>query len=628
MENLHENFSIKTELKNSIWMFLAILIPVFYACMVSFRGMPPSEGWYQYWTYLMNEHGLAPYRDFNFLFSPFYLNFIALFAKIFGYGIICYRILGIFIFAVITIGLFLVFELLFGKEISFVCTVVATLYLQSEVAQIFYDYVRVMDCLAIFSIYYLLRSLKARLSNSLFLFLNGLFCALFIITKQNSGIIFFTFDIVAIVFSMFYLRKSIPTFIKNLGLVFLPVFFVLCCLMIYLWSIDSLTIFFGATTGDAAAAKGGLKVILFNWIINGLNAVKSNITMSFSVLFFWALVLIGIKSFGQSNNVKSRFSSAPYFIFFAVVFVSLLGFCINESFASILKDKYIISPYLYFDIVFPLFTILTVVFIYKLFQKSEHSVNFWYLIFATSGSYFAISYGCGTSGGLAEGQAYLGVGIAIGLTLFLIGQLSDNEKSMVMIKRSSTVFVICLAALFALAPADRKMHFLYHWWGSQESSFWKSTEKTEKIPLLRGVKFSKETKKFYEDIYDIVTSETSEDDCIYCFPMIPYFYNMLNRKDPGVYNKVEWFDMTSSEARIKNDIAVLKANPPKAIIIFNVPEFAYQGHENGFYNGRKSSTRVLRDFLLNLAKTEKYQNHGKINSEFNSVMILIKNKQE
>ena len=62
--------------------------------------MPFAEGWYSYYAKCINR-GEVVYKDFDYLFTPLYIFFIALITKIFGYKVIILRIVGIIFFCLI-----------------------------------------------------------------------------------------------------------------------------------------------------------------------------------------------------------------------------------------------------------------------------------------------------------------------------------------------------------------------------------------------------------------------------------------------------------------------------------------------------------------------------------------------
>ena len=115
----------------------------------------------------------------------------------------------------------------------------------------------------------------------------------------------------------------------------------------------------------------------------------------------------------------------------------------------------------------------------------------------------------------------------------------------------------------------------------------------------------------YQNITDIVEKNTSINDSIYCFPECPVFYVLTNRNDPGVAAKVQWFDVSDNDV-VRQDIKVLENTLPKVIIIHNLYDSTYEGHESAFNNGQVSGTQEMRDALYRIIYTYSYSDAGKL----------------
>ena len=82
-----------------------------------------------------------------------------------------------------------------GKKknwIAFVASVASVFYMQSENAQVFYDYVRLMDLFVVIITYFTLRYIKGVLDDREevgWLYTTGGVTAILIFTKQNTGLI-------------------------------------------------------------------------------------------------------------------------------------------------------------------------------------------------------------------------------------------------------------------------------------------------------------------------------------------------------------------------------------------------------------------------------------------------------
>ena len=97
---------------------------------------------------------------------------------------------------------------------------------------------------------------------------------------------------------------------------------------------------------------------------------------------------------------------------------------------------------------------------------------------------------------------------------------------------------------------------------------------------------------------------------------------MCDSIDPGVKSKVQWFDVSTDDT-LREDIFVISNNHPKAIIIYNTPDGAYDANEKLFRNGKISGTREMRNYLTKLVN-EKYVCAGVFNAYTNSVSVYIR----
>ena len=141
------------------WLFLALstALAALYAALLHARHLPPTEGWYTYYAQCM-ARGELPYRDFEYLDPPFYIYFVALLSRVFGAKLLVLRRFGVLLFALLAALLYLVAVEIVGKRrcgIAFLAALAAAFYMQSEIVQIFYDYVRVMDLFDLLTVLFL-----------------------------------------------------------------------------------------------------------------------------------------------------------------------------------------------------------------------------------------------------------------------------------------------------------------------------------------------------------------------------------------------------------------------------------------------------------------------------------------
>jgi len=613
----------------------AIIITVsFYAFLLHNRFMPFPEGWYTYYAKCINS-GLSPYRDFEYLFPPFYMYTIAFFTKFFGYDIIYLRLLGVAFYSLITIILYLSFRLCFKNWIAIVATITSALYLQTQVAEVFYDYIRFMDIFVMFTLFFFLLSIRDIIVNkkSVNIMICGIACASVILIKQNNGLILFAYILCALVFLKFYLQIEMRDFIQAFLKFFLAVIIPICLVLLLLYVNGSLITFFNSVGSDALTAKGGIKVILFNWLISSRHVPvlykKELISTLLTFIIFFILnhSVIKIKLQDKVLNISADFKTKYiekdwertfdcYLLFGYAFLVSIGIFLLAHKEALALKFEMSktlppVLPLLIFYVASSISLILLLILLFDFYHNSKKHINL-LLPFAIVTTYIAISFACGNSGGLVEGQAP--IGLAFCLAIFL-----NNTKFKLGWVPRIGIIIICV--FFSLQCIDKKLIHFYSWWNADESNYWQSTD-VSNVPALHGIKLSKETKAVYDGIYEAIIYNTKVDDKIYCFPQIPLFYTLCNRSDPGVYSKVEWFDVASDKALI-HDAAFLTLNNPKVILMYEVPSEAFDVHERLFRGNKVTGVRVLRDKLLVLI-SKKYILQGTYKANHNSLKLYLK----
>lgn len=611
-----------------IFMVLTIAVATFYVALMCNKTMPFAEGWYTYYAQLINEKGLLPYRDFEYLFSPLYIYFIAFVTRFFGYDILTLRCVGILMFAIIALGVYLFITEIVGRKkawIAAITSVTAVMYLQSEVVQIFYDYIRLMDIFAVFTVLFLIRAVKAMQHSEnqgvkVNLFLCGLFNSLFINVKQNVGLIFWAYTIVLIIYLGVYFQQSIKAIVKNLMQFLLPIVAVTGAIYLLLAVTGGLKGYLSMTSGGAISAKGGMIAILFNWVPNNWNLFQNAMPEASVVLLVVVALMVALAIAEHKNKVARHDANGAwskiadihgggYLLAIGLLLVMAVR---HKDMAVAISDWKSVTPYFFFEIVFPAFLLFGFWFLYNIIKKQQNAETF-LLWFTLAGSYVAISWGCGNSGGLAEGQATTGVAFVVA---FILYGLSYQWLQILQV----VAVVACIG--LTIQSCTKKMVNTYNWWGADEADFWASENNIEDVPLLSKIRASTDTKAVYEEICKEITEGVQEDETIYCFPQIPIFYSLCNRWDPGVRSKVEWFDVSTDEA-VEADIDILKESPPKAILMYNVGDDVYEAHESAFRKGQASGTRKMRDFLYDFAYANGYEFIGNYTTGNNELTLWI-----
>lgn len=573
------------------------------------KSMSAAEGWYSYYAYLINEEGAVPYVDFPLLFPPLYVYCIALFTKIFGYGILALRVLGVFIYIALCVLGCLIFYKLFRNEfIAAAMGILVFAFLQSEIAQVSYDYIRFMDVCVFASIYFFLcylekayarggeertaslspRSHRAVIASSLFAVLASLF-------KQSSGLIFFFFIAAALVI-LLILEKNRRQAAYSL-LWYVAVAAAVYLLLFALMAIQgSLGAYLHYNFGSSVGAKGGVFTILFG---NFARIVAQNFwkTFPFALLF---VVLIGAEVYLSASARRDKQDGGRrrmllLGVFAAALVVVLVCCFLIPAFGKWAADSYIgsFTKWVFLTNMLLFIACLAIVLQRKIVHAEGEGTLFFYNYLFVSGAAFALSYAVTTSGSLGQSQVALCVGVTLGSAAYF----ARFAKKEIACSLLAFLFVFLGATFFA-----RKIETVYSWWNMTVGDYWEQTEEITDIAYLNGIKVSPEYYEMYHNVVNAVEEYTDANDPIFVFPHAPIFY-LLTDRHSDTYTKVQWFDVASDE-EIVADIDVLREDPPKAIVFFHIPEDTIESHEKTFRGGEACGLRLMQEFLVEFVQTD------------------------
>lgn len=581
--------------KKVVFASLTLVIVSIFSIFISNKTLPTAEGWYSYYAKCINS-GEIVYKDFEYLFTPIYMYLISLYTRIFGYSIIVLRIGGGVIFVSIALILYITLTKVFSEESSMIAAITGVFYLQSDAYTVFYDYIRVMDIFTYLSILFMILTIfewKNTLKSKK-IYLWAFFSSMFFLIKQNMGGLFLVYSCIFILFyALIHRLKIVDWFFLELKYIITSLIPVFVTVFVF-WRLDLLSDMVNSVFFSAVDAKGGILVIFFNWIINGFQSYSRAFLMG---IIFVLLLYINqkiAKWSGQGNIFKVFIA-----VFFAIYVIIELLVILNNSDAGLLYSlKYRIDVTFIFIIDFVMVLYYVILLIYEMLREREiNHKNVIYL--ALFGSYFTQCYGAGMSGGLSIGESALGIGLVIAILIDICSYKYGAIFQTVVTVYCANLICSCIGA---------KMVYPCEWWNIDEPSVYEATKTTD-IDNLAGIKLSESTANLYQSIVDIISETTEKNDTIYAFPECPIFYVLSDRNDPGVYAKVQWFDVASYK-NIINDIDVIENKLPKVIIIHNLYDITYEGHENLFNYGQKSGTRIMRDALYRIVNTYDYTYKG------------------
>lgn len=596
--------------KFSYWIGMAMTTSsaLLLSILLSLRTFPISEGWYSVYAKYINL-GKIPYVDFELLFMPLYAYFIAFVTKIFGYDIIVLRVLGIIIFVILAALMYAILAKIFNPWIAVVASIVSIFYLQSEVAQVFYDYIRVFDLLTYAATLLLMLHMEKNFSFnkkektnkiSLFIIVSGILASCALLIRQNSGAFVVAYTIMLLTYNILFSkdkRNNIYFLVQYIISMLIPI----AILSLFLYSNGSLNAFLNSTVHSAIGSKGGVLTILFAWIPRWFNGMYQQ--AGYFVLFVLGIAIsyIFYEKFKSTKDQRTKdFSVALTFII--AIFSGVILCFYNPG------TSYVFKALTFKGMPNIVFVIPVLVFLFEFLHlltidKNDHQKLIWNIqLFTLTGMIIAIGYGSGTSAGLSEGQTALALGLIVSLLLMFSGNTFGTPIR---------IIVILMTVSMSLSIVSSKIIIPYSWWGLTESDMRQASDQID-VPYMNDILVSTQTKHGIETIVSITNEHSAPGDSIFAFPHIPIFY-LLTDRYPVTFTLVQWFDV-ASDANVVKDIERIKTNLPKVIIHTRINEVIMISHETLFRNTEeKSGLRRMSEALDLIEKENNYVLAASIN---------------
>jgi hypothetical protein len=608
----------KENIQIGVYCFSIVAILSLYNGLYAFSYFPITEGWFSEYASLIRQ-GKVPHKDFQLLLSPFYPLIIAAVQSFFGEGFLPLRILGIIVIAGIGLTLFFILRTIVGNPSAYFSSICATIYYQSGVAFIGYDFTQFLTlflllggfaCMSAFS-----QKMKDNQQNriqSVFFFLTGLFFSLAFLTKHSNGgittLVFFIFSFL-IGYRTMRCKELVRNVVWSLAGFMLPIFGI----SLWMSSLGAFQKMLQDLFTNAAAAKGGLWVILTSWIYGVFGEHYFDVSLA-SALFITKILLatmiLGIpfillniinnfrqvdqRDFNQKTYACIKSNSIPWVIndnYFALGLVAIFVFTIVNIYKvtywgwgpvqSVYMAAYPILVQTSLNLCLYGLLILTPL---LLARPSKNLINITLVLALGMG----MLIGNGSSGGIGEISAFIGYALLIGyiLKVALFGRIA-----------ALPVLVFGLAISSALMK-DRYTR-PYAWWGVE--AYVERNEFCAKIDgLFKGICLNKDQAIKITDLAQAISKYTQKGDKIFVFPHMPVFY-LISDREPFAGAVVSWYDFMNDNQALKLAESIEK-NPPKIIIYALITESVVSAHEKLFRDGKLSGQRHIVEALSKLEK--------------------------
>lgn len=565
---------------------------------------PITEGWFSTYAHLIRS-GQLPYRDFFLLLPPLYPYQMAAFQTVFGESLINLRYLGLFVTCGIGLVLFEILRCVFRPMVAAFAACIALIYYQSGNAFLGYDFTQFLTLYLLLGTMFLVKycsnaKTPAHNQSTVYLFVSGVFLGLAALTKQSNGAIGSAAVLLAAIIvisgdTAFNLTKRY----LSLGAGYIGPFGVITIWLSYnrLWNDFGSNVFHGALQ-----AKGGAHAVFLQWLagfIEGGYIFHSLKLFQYSLFLILAIVslsglldiIINLQSQGLSWRRwlswdlirpgyqppilgRSTFAllSASFFLLLTIMWSLYHGIAIPRpinNLGALVRNQIILGATNVYMIGLPVAVWLFV-------RHKNSSASKYVIIFAFG---VGLTVGNGTSGGLTEISAFLG------LSLVVASLITVALPYVIPLLLPLSIFLSLTAVL-----VNEKYSAPYHWWAVTMSDI-RTATCTYTNGILEGLCLDPRKKSKIDQIVAEVKRRTLQTDAIYIFPHTPIFH-LLTGRPPYAKSPISWFDfMSDAQAGYVSD--QLRTFPPALLVVSQLPELAYTTHERLFREGNNLGQREI-----------------------------------
>ena len=558
------------------------------------------------------QSGQKPYQDFELLLPPLYTLQTLAFREIVGDNLFWFRLAGLPVTVGIGLALYKILEVFFDRWVSAFAAAVATIFYQSGVAFIGYDFTQFLTLYQLVGFLFVLRFWSVQhLSNfdsHRYLYFAGVFLGLAILTKHSNGgvtaaFIIMATGIVVLRFSQFPLALRRGCWMAAGVLTpFLP---------IAVWlTYQGLWVGIMANTGpDALQAKGGAGLVFGAWInflLQGGGQANNSRLFSGMVALSCAVFCIstaGILIRRASSAAKPvsgypqhkindpevpDINDASQFLLLLST-ASLAGIVLLLRFGSRRWFEWIIrlgasTSSLITAGAFNLYVIGTVIAaVGFLWRRSICSANWFLLLSFGVGLMFANGTSSQT---LSEISTFVGLSIIVAAFLTLGTTTSAALLPTIVLSVGLSAFYIA-----------NKFEAPYAWWQVKTASVTQTIcEPTSEV--MNGLCFDPGEMAKINSIVDEIQKRTNPNDPIYVFPHMPIF-NLISGRPPFANAVESWYDFMSD--RQANKVAdQLTLDPPKIIVFAKLPDNVADAHEKYFRSNKVLGQRRILSAISQL----------------------------
>jgi hypothetical protein len=614
-----------------------ILLQILYAN--SF--LPITEGWFSEYGRLIRQ-GMMPYVDFQLCLPPLYPLQIAAFQAAFGESFFRLHIWGIAITCFLGLSLFFLLRQLFHPWIAALAASFGLIYYQSGNAFFGYDFTQFVTLYLLLAgvclMGYIRNSFSAHDRNDpnnciIFSLGAGLFMGLaFLIKQSNASVAALVIGLVAagIAFRLHSWRRAVGHMLAMAAGLALPV----GATVLWLVLSGAMGAFIANIFTQAMASKGGVSVILFNWMgrqFIGPGAFLASLAHALELLVRAVAIIVvaGMATRFLMNTVRGvrpvRFRVAENMwarqgrddaaamtlaVGGSVFLLAIVMMIYHRSCGACGAFKSLADRVLGMSLIEPvvLYVAGTVAALVLLAVRPSRVAASAAVIFGLG---LGLVWGNGTSAGVSEISTFLGLAV---LGAFLL-QLGAPRVVPALIP---LVFALAFAAQLIAA----KFETPYHWWHVDVADARHADCASGDGPL-RGLCLPQADAGSITRVRDDILANSRPNDPVYVFPHMPLF-NLLSQRAPYAGAVVSWFDVMSDQQALSL-AGKLRADPPRVIVMAQLPESVFAAHERLFRDGHETGQRAILRAITDLENSHILRRVDQVEISGNAIIVYARN---
>ena len=340
-----------------------------------------------------------------------------------------------------------------------------------------------------------------------------------------------------------------------------------------------------------------------NYIVDFFNASIQSGYLYFLEIMAFAMVFISQLKFNKISNLGLDLRKNHDFIYLgylviAVFFSIYIIYALPIEATDVLYDVSSFSNAKYYLPIFAAYCVFALLIFccvyYIKYRKPYKSLGFFLIVLACFLSAYEGAMSTGTNT-----ITFITTNLTIPLSLCMALEYIPVNK---IIRKYKNVLIICTCVICCSLASSQVITNPFTWWGWKSDSITAENNYSIDIPRMEGFRVSLREKNLYEQVNQLITLNSSEEDFVFTFPHIKLFNILSDRMSTPTFVGSYYFDVCSDEYALA-DAKILEANYPKIIVEYDSNEEFWEYNENSFRGGNSSGQRKIQEWIDAVTET-------------------------